>query len=163
MWGNTRERRRCKLRQGHKGAGRAAAPCAVAMCPEALSKKTKSREKDDISWNQKTIPNQAGNKGDVTRGVCWKRRDYEVTGEDPRGALALIPETRMKEDVKCFLIGDIHYFDGKLRKKRRGSGKTKGKFAGVLKWIDLHILWKWSGPWDGHEVRIWGYFPIWKE
>lgn len=49
MWGNTRERRRCKPRQGHMGAGQAVAPCAVAMCPEALSKKTKSREEDDIS------------------------------------------------------------------------------------------------------------------
>lgn len=160
MWDNTQER---------KGWGRATrelagavAPCAVAMCPEALSKKTKSQEEDDISWNQKTIPNQAKNKGDITRGVCWKRRDYEVTGEDLRGALAVIPETRMNEDVKCFLIGDIHYFDGK-EKKRRGSGKTKGKFAGVLKWIDLHILWKWSGPWDGQGVRIWGYFSIWRE
>lgn len=40
--------------------------------------------------------------------------------------MAAIPETRMNEDVKCFLIGDIHYFDGKEKKKREeAQGKQR--------------------------------------
>lgn len=40
--------------------------------------------------------------------------------------MAVIPETRMNGDVKCFLIGDIHYFDGKEKKEKR-LRENKGK------------------------------------
>lgn len=39
--------------------------------------------------------------------------------------MTVIPETRMNEDVKCFLIGDIHYFDGKEKKREEAQGERR--------------------------------------